>query len=738
MSYRSREARVRRRGHGPRPGEARRLPVKPALRARALPLVLAAALCGCPDRQTGVQPASDDRWNILLIVADDVGIDQIGVTYADHWPEGAPGDGGVPLPCTPRLDRLACEGMRFRNAWASPLCSPSRAQILTGRTCRTTGVGNVTLASREERLGLRPSQTTIATLLSGAGYRCAGFGKWHLADPSQTEVDPITQPLELGFERFEGTLYNLDSPSGLDAHYDHWKKTMLWPGSTVHRACDGYATTETTDAAIEWVRTEPGPWFLYVAYNASHMPHHSPALHGYLPCAPRTSCPGDCPVDWCADCPERASSAPCPFGNDEICQTRAMTQAMDAEIGRLLDVLPQKTAVLFLSDNGSPGAATVAPFDPAHAKGSLYEEGIRVPLFVRVPGLLPAGGVCDELASATDLFATIAELAGVPVTGQCTDSISLLQYRDPTLPHCGGASPRRLLYSEQFDPSFVPEPAGGPPSGYEALHHFRAIRDARFKLIERRESGRETEYLFFDLRSDPLEQQPCDPGDAPGVFGELLAALQDGYPPLPTGENPGKGLLARTMLEAGLLADGTVSCEGRLVRLAALERAEYRAFLEFPLQRIPPGARVLDVQLELNLLAGADASATRVEVRPLGSFLPGQDCRTLFESFEERGSYAVVDGWQRDFVFKRFSLGAEAALDLEAHAGAAEPADRRLTIGLAIVRDAGAPEDELQLRKFDNKLYVSYVEPEGVEDWESRSEPDPEALPGGEEPEDSR
>ncbi len=390
------------------------------------------------------------RDNFLVIVADDLGVDGLSVYSRDDL-YGHAGEGASPGP-TPILDQLAAEGVLFRNAWASPTCAPARAQALTGRHGFRTGVGTA------EAGILDPVETTLADLLS-ATHATAAIGKWH----NGTEGD-AQSPIELGFDSYVGAL------GGSVAGYFNWEKTRSSAGAPASReTVTTYATTDTADEAIAAIATfGDAPWFVWLAFNAPHTPFH------VSPAPLRTTS-----VD-------STSSAPTKW--------KAAIEAMDSEIGRVLASIPESvladTTILFLGDNGSPRQATEAPFSPAHAKDSVYEGGINVPLIVKSPHIAAADQGRENLAlvsATTDIFATVAEIAGVPTFAE--DSASLVPYlEDPGL---GTLATRPQVFAQSFEPNGF-----GPYSAEE-----RAIRDDTWKLIWRNGAFDE----FFNLIDDPFE-----------------------------------------------------------------------------------------------------------------------------------------------------------------------------------------------------------------------------------------
>lgn len=476
--------------------------------------------------------------NVLLIVLDDVGVDLVG-SYAADYPS-------LPLtPCTPTIDALAAGGTRFTNAYCNPVCSPTRAQILTGKPALRTGVGAITFrgANVPGNHGLQPSEDTLAKLL--AGYDKAALGKWHVTDPDQ-DGTTFLHPFLMGFERFAGNLY------GLDPAYDSWTKTITPPGAQFPGTQD-YATSDTTADALAELATMQEPWFLQVAYNCAHSPFHCPEELGYevgeLGQDP-------CPELWGADCVNALGSPPCTTLGPDACRARGMMHAVDNEIGKLLAAIDlDQTVVFVVGDNGTPPEPTVPPFVRNRAKGTVYQGGIHVPLIAHVPG--GQAGERHELVSVTDLYATIGDLTNnVPPTDAARDSVSFVRLLFP-----GAAqnfTSRETVYSEFFSPNFIPV-AGGPPPGYEADFHMRAVRNDSFKLVAI--SGKhpwnaqcvdtlELYHLAYAppqdpaFGPDPFEQNDLMPSmaswtpDVQQAFAQLSLELATSYPLLPLAPCP--------------------------------------------------------------------------------------------------------------------------------------------------------------------------------------------------------
>jgi arylsulfatase A-like enzyme len=412
----------------------------------AAALSLTAALAQAPPASA----AASERPNVLLIVLDDVGTDKLGV-YRAH-PEA---------PATPRLDALAAEGVLFRRAYATPLCSSTRAALLTGRHGRRTGVGGLVRADDTWELPLE--EVTLPELLDrgGADYASAALGKWHLA--SLATPSGLGHPNLQGFDSYRGAFQNLyldGAPEASD--YFGYQKVVDGVATRVEE----YVTTATTDDARAAVARLPEPWCVYVAYHAAHAPLHVPP---------------------CSQLPE---------GAPKWAKYDAMVTHLDGEIGRLLDGIPAarraRTLIVVVGDNGTDPNAVRPPRDPEQAKSTLYEGGIHVPLLVAGPGVA-RGGVTDALVHVVDLLPTVAEIVGIDpaLAGRPLDGRSFAGVL--AAPESSG--PRRFVYSERF------EPLGPGPHRLD----WRAVRDERYKLLEL-----DGKLWFFDLagRADDGPARP--------------------------------------------------------------------------------------------------------------------------------------------------------------------------------------------------------------------------------------
>ncbi len=413
-------------------------------------VALVALCCGAPSAPDALPPD-----NVMVIIVDDIGREDLRA-YGERANQ----------PSTPSLDGLASRGIVFRNVWSNPVCAPARAAVLTGRYAFRTGIGSNMKSS------YLPRTATIIPKILGDRYQSAAIGKWHLAGRSKTEragshgleVD-LDHPRVLGFDHFSGTMGNIGAGRG--KLYRRWEKVV--DGQPLPELVTEYATSVTTDDALAAIARMREPWFSYVAYHAAHAPLHAPPDHLHS-------------QDLEGSGEER-----------DAAMYRAMIEALDAEVGRLLSsVSPEvmaRTTVIFLGDNGAK-AAKVAEEDNDERRGkrTLYEGGIAVPFIVAGARVAPAlrGTLSDALVDTVDILATVADIAGV--SHASPDSRSLL----PLLESPSAPSLRRYGYSEMFRPDGL-----GP-----YRYHDQAIRDQRFKLV--REDCRDTR--FFDLRDDPGEQ----------------------------------------------------------------------------------------------------------------------------------------------------------------------------------------------------------------------------------------
>ena len=382
---------------------------------------------------------SVEQPNILLIVSDDQGLD----SSADYNFTRDP-------PTTPTISELASAGLVFENAWAAPACAPTRAAILTGKHGVNNGVSSVPG-------DLAASETIIHEYLAGdsnsQNYASALIGKWHLGGGNASNTDPIDK----GVPYFAGIV------DGNVEDYNNWELVEQTAGGmpAVSTRTD-YNTSVLTDLAETWISQQTSPWFLMLSYNAPHGPFHWPDENLHT----RTG-------QTVASCAEAAAASGASETKREC--FLAMIEAMDTEIGNLLSSMSQterdNTLVIYVGDNGSASSARDQTLlARGEAKGSLHEGGLRVPLIVSGAGVTRTGERESRLVAVTDIFATIAELAGVQIS-TINDSISFSGY----LSSISGAA-RNYSYSDYTSSSV---------DGW-------SVRDGNFQLIH--DSGTNTLY----------------------------------------------------------------------------------------------------------------------------------------------------------------------------------------------------------------------------------------------------
>jgi arylsulfatase A-like enzyme len=313
--------------------------------------------------------------------------------------------------------------------------------LLTGRLGRRTGIGRTVID--DGGFELRGRELGLAELLHEAPvpYTSAMFGKWHLG--SADEASNAEHPRGFGFDRWAITRGNLP---------DYFAWTELRDDGIGAR--EGYVTSAVVDDALAFAAETPTPWLSIVAFHAAHTPLHAP--------------------------PDALVATPVGAGAPRGARFRAMIEAADTEIGRLLAGLPEPTVVVMLGDNGTLGEFALPPFDPAGGKLTLDEGGVRVPLVVAGPGIAP--GVAEGLVHVVDLWPTLAGLADVALD-DVADLPTLDGYDLRPLLDDPAATVRDAVYTESF-----------APNGLDAAGRVEdriAVRDDRWRYHLDRLTGRE-------------------------------------------------------------------------------------------------------------------------------------------------------------------------------------------------------------------------------------------------------
>jgi arylsulfatase len=499
---------------------------------------------------------ADDRPNIVLLLADDMG-------YSDISPYGSE-------IFTPNIARLADQGLTLTNFHVAAYCAPTRSMLLTGADNHRVGLGNMIELISDNQRGkpgyegyLNGDEPTIATVLRNAGYHTYLAGKWHLGKT------PESIPAGQGFERSVGVL---------EGGADNWEEKSYQPGyKTVHffedrqplkLPADFYSSRFYADRMIDYIEqnaSDGRPFFGYLAFQAVHQPHQAPAEFteryistyqagwsaistfryqrlvemGIMPAGLTMIRPREV-EDWAmlpAD--EQRMNA------KRMAVYAGMLEYMDLSIGRVLDHLKAKhmldnTVVVFMSDNGGeaakllaispeyykknfdltyerlgqkgsyseygPGWASTSMTPFSNFKGSAAEGGVRAPFIVRYPSAVEEGGRSDAFAYVLDVVPTLLDLAGVKPTKDVGSPLD-------------GRSMAPLLAgkSSQIHPD-------NEPIGYEAAGG-AAVYRGNFKLVRSAPPFGDAKWRLYDLRADPTESRDLT-ATQPDVAKSLLAEYE--------------------------------------------------------------------------------------------------------------------------------------------------------------------------------------------------------------------
>ena len=383
---------------------------------------------------------------------------------------------------SPQIDKLVAEGMRFDNFYANcPVCSPTRASLMTGCYPEVVGVPGVIRTYEKDNWGyLDPKVTTLPDVLSKAGYHTAMVGKWHLG------LEKPNIPTARGFQFFQGFLGDM-----MDDYYKHRRHGihyMRLGEKAIHP--EGHATDLFSDWACDYLdsrKDEAAPFFLYLAYNAPHTPIQPPA-------------------EWVAKVKQRERGI-----DDRRAKLVALIEHMDAGIGQVMDKLEanglaKNTLVIFSSDNGGQLNVGANNGPLRDGKQSMYEGGLKVSTCTVWPGKIEAGSRSAALAITMDLFPTICEVAGAK-SPENIDGQSIL----PILLGEKEEIPTRDLYFHRRE--------GGTRYGGLIIN---AVRRGDWKLLQNSPFAPQE---LYNLKDDPQEQHNLA-GKNRKKFEELAAALR--------------------------------------------------------------------------------------------------------------------------------------------------------------------------------------------------------------------
>ncbi len=400
--------------------------------------------------------------NIVLIVADDLGWGDIGY----HGSQAK----------TPNIDRVSAEGLRFDRFYAQPICTPTRATLMTGRYPWRTGMASGVILNHLH-YGLPLDETTLAQTLKKAGYATDIVGKWHLGHET-----PAHLPTERGFDYHYGLYTAID-------HFTHmWQGGLDWHRNRKAVREEGYASDLIGDDCVRIIKEHDfskSPLFLYNPMFAVHAFNQAP---------------------------EKYTAAYADEKDPDRRGLLGLCAAMDLQFGRIIDALKEagqleNTLVFFFSDNGGNLHASANNGPLRDGKGSYYEGGLRVPAFAYWPGKIAAGKTTDALAYAADLYPTFAALAGAPLPAKPLDGIDLA----PVLFKNATASGRREIL-------FLLEDSERDRRG--------AMIEWPWKLIRTAKPAAPWTFELYDISADPGEKSEVSK-DNPEIVQRLSARLDE-------------------------------------------------------------------------------------------------------------------------------------------------------------------------------------------------------------------
>ena len=407
--------------------------------------------------------------NIVVILVDDLG-------YGDLSSYGA-----TDLQ-SPAIDKLMSRGMKFTNAYANcPVCSPTRASLLTGKYPELVGVPGVIRTNVRTNWGyLDKKAVLLPQVLKSVGYDTGIVGKWHLG------LEPENHPVRRGFDFFHGFLGDM-----MDDYYHHRRHGNHYMQRNLEDVYpEGHATDLFTTWAIQYIHERAGsgkPFFLYLAYNAPHTPIQPPDA-------------------WLDKVKARERGI-----DERRAKLVALIEHLDAGIGQVISAIDtagvtDDTLIIFASDNGGQCDVGANNGPLRGCKQEMYEGGIRVPMCAVWPGEIEPGTVSDYHAMSMDIFPTVAAAAGA------------------TLDHAiDGRSFLPLLTGDEQDQAprdlFWTRREGGDKYMGQTIW---AIRRGSWKLLQ---NTANEPFQLFDLATDPRESKDLAAENG-GKFKELSAALQ--------------------------------------------------------------------------------------------------------------------------------------------------------------------------------------------------------------------
>jgi arylsulfatase A-like enzyme len=384
-----------------------------------LGLTAAALAAGPLSRWTDAQ--TSPRLNFVFFLIDDLGWTDLGCFGSTFYE-------------TPNIDRLAAQGMRFTSAYAAcPVCSPTRASIMTGKYPARVGITNYIPGRRDGKLiepdylfNMPLEEVTVAEAFKEAGYRCGFVGKWHLCNGPQEET---YRPDRQGFDVNKGG-FTASAPRGRKSafeggYFPPYDNPVLPDGPKGE-----YLTDRLTAEAVAFIEaSKDRPFFLYLSHYGVHNPQQARAEYVQKYKAKLEHMPVADQAEFIAEGASQARQ----IQNQPV--YAAMVQSVDDSVGRVMAALEQvgfadNTAIVFMSDNGGLSTSEGSPTSnvPLRAgKGWLYEGGVREPMIVKWPGVAKAGAICEAVVTSTDFYPTMLEMAGLaPKPDQHVDGKSFV------------------------------------------------------------------------------------------------------------------------------------------------------------------------------------------------------------------------------------------------------------------------------------------------------------------------
>ncbi|UJH68914.1 arylsulfatase [Allomuricauda sp. SCSIO 65647] len=407
-----------------------------------------------------------ERPNVIIIITDDQGYGDLGVT-------------GNPHVKTPTLDALAKESVRFNNFYVSPVCAPTRASLMTGRYSLRTGI-------RDTYNGgaiMAPSEVTIAEMLKTANYTTGIFGKWHLGDnypsrPQDQGFDEVVMHLSGGMGQVgDFTTYFQGNRSYFDP--------VLWHNGT-RQKYQGYCSDIFTEEAIRFIeKNKSGSFFCYLSFNAPHTPLQVPEQYYQLYSQ----------VDPAAG----FEDDPRPFvemteqDKEDARRVYAMVTNIDDNIEKIVQKLKdlnieENTLIIFMTDNGPQQVRYVAGMKGR--KGSVHNGGVRVPFYLKYPARLKGNSDIATAAAHIDVLPTLAEICGIePTEDNQWDGRSLV----PLMEEKGDWAPRPLFFYWTRK--------------YPVRYRNMALQKEPYKLVAQTDFDASLNgFELYDIAQDPYEQ----------------------------------------------------------------------------------------------------------------------------------------------------------------------------------------------------------------------------------------